>query len=194
MPEMDGLQAAATIRQKEQQTSRRLPIIALSARVTQEDQDRCLEAGMDGYVSKPIRADELLAVVEGLLLDTPPPAVGESIERPSEALFDRSAALSYVDGDMGLLREMAELFLADYPQQMAKIQSAIARSDGQALIRAAHSLKGVVATFAAKTTYEAALRLEVIGESGDLLAAHEAYAGLETEISRLAPVLARLGT
>jgi signal transduction histidine kinase/DNA-binding response OmpR family regulator len=193
MPEMDGLQTAAAIRQKEQSTGLHLPIIALTAQATQEDQDRCLAAGMDGCVSQPIRADDLLAVVEGLLRDTLPPAGGEAIEKPSEALFDRSAALSYVDGDMGLLREMAELFLADYPQQMAKIQAAIAHSDSQALMRAAHSLKGVVATFAAKTTYEAALRLEMIGESGDLLAAPEAYTGLETEISRLAPVLSRLG-
>jgi HPt (histidine-containing phosphotransfer) domain-containing protein len=148
---------------------------------------------MDGYVSKPIRADELLAVVEGMLLDTASPAVGEPVDRPSAALFDRSAALTYVDGDMGLLREMAELFLADCPQQMAKIQAAIASSDSQALMRAAHSLKGVVATFAAKATYEAALRLEMMGEDGDLLAAREAYADLEAEISRLASVLARLG-
>jgi signal transduction histidine kinase/PleD family two-component response regulator/HPt (histidine-containing phosphotransfer) domain-containing protein len=194
MPEMDGLQIAAAIRHKERQTDRRLPIIALTARATQEDQDRCLEAGMDGCVSKPIRADELLAVVEGMLLTTASPAVGESIDRPSEAVFDRSAALSYVDGDIGLLREMAELFLADYPQQMAKIQAAIANGDRQALTRGAHSLKGVVATFAAKATSEAALRLEMMGENGDLLAAREVYAVLEAEISRLAPVLARLGT
>ena len=193
MPEMDGLQTASAIRQKERQSGMRLPIIALTARATQEDQDRCLEAGMDGCLSKPIRADDLLAVVEGMLLATASPAVGELIERPSEAVFDRSAALSYVDGDIGLLREMAELFLADYPQQMTKIQAAIASSDSQALMRAAHSLKGVVATFAAKATYEAALRLEMMGEHSDLIAAREVYAVLEAEISRLTSVLARLG-
>ena len=193
MPEMDGLQTASAIRQKERPSDRRLPIIALTARATQEDQDRCLEAGMDGCLSKPIRADELLAVVEGMLLATASPAVGEPIDSPAEAVFDRSTALSYVDGDIGLLREMAELFLADYPQQMAKIQAAIANGDRQALMRGAHSLKGVVATFAAKATSEAALRLEMMGENGDLLAAREVYAVLEAEISRLAPVLARLG-
>jgi CheY-like chemotaxis protein len=194
MLEMDGLQATAAIRQKEQQTGMRLPIIAMTAHATQEDRERCLEAGMDGYVSKPLRADELLAVVEGMLLATASQAVGESIDRPAEALFDRTAALSYVDGDVGLLREMAELFLADYPQQMAKIQAAIASSDSQALMRAAHSLKGVVGTFAAKATHEAALRLEMMGENGDLREARDAYACLEAEISRLAAVLTRLGT
>jgi HPt (histidine-containing phosphotransfer) domain-containing protein len=89
---------------------------------------------------------------------------------------------------------MAELFLADYPQQMAKIQAAIASSDSQALMRAAHSLKGVVGTFAAKATHEAALRLEMMGENGDLREARDAYACLEAEISRLAAVLTRLGT
>jgi signal transduction histidine kinase/PleD family two-component response regulator len=194
MPEMDGLQAAAVIRQKAQQTGRRLPIIGLTAGATQEDQERCLAAGMDGYISKPVRADELLAVVEGMLPATASQAVEEPMDTHAEAFFDRSAALSYVDGDMGLLREMAELFLADYSQQMAKIRAAIASGDSQALMRAAHSLKGVVGTFAAKATCEAALRLEMMGENGDLLEARDAYACLEAEISRLAGVLARLGT
>ncbi len=194
MPEMDGLQAAAAIRQQERHTGTRLPIIAMTARATSEDHQRCLVAGMDGYISKPIRADDLLAVVEGMLLATTSEGVGEAVDRPNEMVFDRSAALSYVDGDMGLLREMAELFLADYPQQMAKIQAAIASSDSQALMRAAHSLKGVVGNFAAKSTYDAALRLETMGEHSHLLTAREAYTNLEAEILRLAAVLARLGT
>jgi HPt (histidine-containing phosphotransfer) domain-containing protein len=103
------------------------------------------------------------------------------------------AALSHVDGDAALLREIADLFLGDYPQRMAEIQAAIATDDGQALMRAAHSLKGVAGTFAAKATYEAAQRLETMGENGDLLAARDAYTALETEMSRLTGVLARLG-
>jgi two-component system, sensor histidine kinase and response regulator len=193
MPEMDGMQATAIIRQKEQHTSTHLPIIALTARTMREDRERCLEAGMDGYVSKPIRADELLAVVEGLLPATASEVVGDPIDAQTEAVFDRSVALSHVDGDVELLREMAELFLADYPQQMAQIQQAIARDDSQALLRAAHSLKGVVGTFAARATYEAVQRLEMMGENGDLLRAREAYVSLAAEMSRLTGVLARLG-
>jgi CheY-like chemotaxis protein/HPt (histidine-containing phosphotransfer) domain-containing protein len=192
MPEMDGLQAATTIRQQERQSGKRLPIVAMTARDTPEEHQRCLVAGLDGYISKPIRADDLLAVVEGLLLATTSEVSGEAVDAPM--LFDRSAALSYVDGDMDLLREMAELFLADYPEQMAKIQAAIANNDSQALMRAAHSLKGVVGTFAAKAAYDAALRLEMMGESADLLTAREAYTGLEAEILRLAAALSRLGT
>jgi CheY-like chemotaxis protein/HPt (histidine-containing phosphotransfer) domain-containing protein len=167
MPEIDGLQATAAIRQKEQQTGTHLPIIALTARAMQEDQERCLEAGMDGYISKPVRADELLAVVEGLLPATAPTIAGDP--KHTEAVFDRSAALSYVDGDLGLLREMAALFLADYPQQMAMIEEAIASDDSQALMQAADSLKGVVGTFPAQATYDAALRLEMMGKNGNLL-------------------------
>jgi signal transduction histidine kinase/PleD family two-component response regulator len=193
MPDMDGIEATAAIRQNEQQTSTRLPIIALTTRALPEAQQRCLEAGMDGYISKPIRADEFLAVVEGFLPATASEIVGNPMDTQTEAVFDRSAALSYVDGDFGLLREMAELFLADYPQQMAKIEAAIASGDSQALMRAAHALKGVVGTFAAKAAYEAALRLETMGEHGDLLEARDVYACLETEMSRLISVLAKLG-
>jgi two-component system sensor histidine kinase/response regulator len=193
MPDMDGVEVTAAIRQNEQQTSTRLPIIALTTRALPEAQQRCLEAGMDGYISKPIRADEFLAVVEGFLPATASEIVGNPMDTQTEAVFDRSAALSYVDGDFALLREMAELFLADYPQQMAKIEAAIASGDSQALMRAAHALKGVVGTFAAKAAYEAALRLETMGEHGDLLEARDVYACLETEMSRLISVLAKLG-
>jgi two-component system, sensor histidine kinase and response regulator len=193
MPEMDGVQATAAIRQKEQQTSTRLPIIAMTARARGEDEERCRNAGMDGYISKPIRADELLAVVEGLLPATALAEVTEPMDEDPAAVFDWTAALSYVDGDVGLLREIAELFLADYPQRMAEIQDAIATGDSQTLMRTAHSLKGVVSTFAAKAASEAALRLEMIGHSGDLSQARDAYAPFETEMSRLTSLLARLG-
>jgi CheY-like chemotaxis protein/HPt (histidine-containing phosphotransfer) domain-containing protein len=193
MPEMDGIQAAVAIRQREQLTGTRLPIIALTAHAMQGDRERCLEAGMDGYISKPIRADELLAVVEGLLPATAAEIASEPVDQQTEAVFDRAGALSYVDGDIDLLREMAVLFLSEYPRQMTVIQEAIATRDSQALTRTAHSLKGVVATFAARGAYEAVLRLEMMGQSGDMLNAPQAYASLDAEMSRLIDVLKRLG-
>jgi CheY-like chemotaxis protein len=193
MPEMDGIETTASIRHKERQTSMRLPIIAMTAHAMRGDRERCLEAGMDGYISKPIRADELLAVVEGILPVTSWQENGESIEMQAAAVFDRTAALSYVDGDLGLLQEMAETFLADYPPRLAEIHEAIASSDSQALMRAAHALKGGVSCFAAKPTYDAALCLEMMGHSGDLSQARDAYATLEAELSRLISFLPRLG-
>jgi CheY-like chemotaxis protein/HPt (histidine-containing phosphotransfer) domain-containing protein len=193
MPELDGIQATIAIRQQEQQTGAHVPIIALTARAMQSDQERCLSAGMDGYVSKPIRADELLAVIEGLLPATAPEEVGGAMDQHVAAVFDRTAALSHVDGDIALLREMVELFLADYPQQMAKLEEAIARDDSQTLMRAAHSLKGMVGIFAAKATYEAALRLEIMGQNGELVHARTAFAALADEMTRLVGVLAPLG-
>jgi len=193
MPEMDGVATTASIRHKERQTIMRLPIIAMTAHAMRGDRERCLQAGMDGYISKPIRADELVAVVEGMLPATAWQDIGESTEIQAVAVFDRSVALSYVDGDLGLLQEMAETFLADYPPRLAELQVAIATGDSQALMRAAHSLKGGVASFAAKPTYEAALRLEMMGHSGDLSQARDAYAALEAELARLIGFLARLG-
>jgi two-component system, sensor histidine kinase and response regulator len=148
---------------------------------------------MDGCISKPVRADELLAVLEGILPATAWQEMGESIDVQAAAVFDRSAALSYVDGDLVLLQEMAEAFLADYPPRLAEIQESITIGDSQALMRAAHSLKGGVASFAAKSMYDAALRLEIMGRSGDLSQAQDGYATLEDELSRLISFLARLG-
>jgi two-component system, sensor histidine kinase and response regulator len=142
MPEMDGIQTTAASRHQERQSSRRLPIIAMTAHAMRGDREQCLQAGMDGYISKPVRADELLAVVEGILPATAWQEIGESIDMQAAAVFDRSAALLYVDGDGALLQAMAEAFLADYPPRLAEIQAAIAIGDGPALMRAAHSLKG----------------------------------------------------
>jgi Hpt domain len=89
-----------------------------------------------------VRADELLAVVEGILPATAWQEIGESIDMQAAAVFDRSAALSYIDADGALLQAMAEAFLAEYPSRLAEIQAAIAIGDGPVLMRAAHSLKG----------------------------------------------------
>jgi CheY-like chemotaxis protein len=191
--EMDGIQTTAAIRHQELQTSMRLPIIAMTAHATRDDREQCLQAGLDGYISKPVRADELLAVVEDILPATAWRESRESVDMQAAPVFDRSAALSYVDGDGALLQEMAEAFLADYPPRLAELQEAIAIGDSQALMRAAHSLKGGVASFAAKSTYDAALRLEMMGHNGDLSQAQDAYATLEAELSRLISFLARLG-
>jgi CheY-like chemotaxis protein len=192
MPELDGIQTTTTVRHKERQTKLHLPIIAMTAHAMRGDRERCLQAGMDGYISKPIRADELLAVVEGILPPTAWDESGEATDMQAAAVFDRTAALAYVDGDVDLLREMAETFLADYPLRLAEIHQAIAAGDSRALMRAAHSLKGGVGCFAAKPTYDAALCLEMMGHGGDLSQAQDACATLEAELSRLVPCLARM--
>jgi len=189
MPEMDGFEATAAIRQKEKATGKHLPIIAMTAHAMKGDRERCLAAGMDDYVAKPIQAKELWATVEGAAL----PAVEkrESVlaePRPEEAL-DRATALARVDGDANLLGELAGLFLADCARLLSAVEEAVARADARALEHAAHALKSSVGNFAAHAAFEAAARLEMSGRQGDLTEAQEAYAVLQQEIERLRPAL-----
>jgi signal transduction histidine kinase/DNA-binding response OmpR family regulator/HPt (histidine-containing phosphotransfer) domain-containing protein len=196
MPEIDGLEATMAIRAKEKATGAHIPIVAMTAHAMQGDRERCLAAGMDGYVSKPLQAQELFAVVESLAparaeaqTDTP---VGATLPGPMEPVFDRNVALDRVQGDHELLREIVGLFFEETPALMRQIEEAIAHRDAKALERAAHTLKSSVGTFGAKAAFDVAQRLETLGRGGDFTNAEMAYAELEHEMARLEPALVTL--
>jgi len=192
MPEMDGFEATGAIREKEKTTGEHIPIIAMTAHAMKGDSERCLEAGMDAYVAKPIHAQILFDAIESLLVSG---ADSEEAEKSARAAFpsiDKDKVLERVEGDKELLREIVNLFLEDYSKLMSEIREAIAGADSQALERAAHGLKGSVGNFSAKAAYDAAHSLEVIGREGDLSRAGKAYVLLKTEIERLKPELALL--
>jgi len=164
MPEMDGLDATAAIRAREG-AGAHVPIVAMTAHAMEGDRERCLDAGMDGYVTKPVEAERLVEAVES--------AVGR---------FDPLAAAKRLGGDPRLLRELLELFLTDCPRMMSEIRKAIDASDAPALRHAAHALKGSVANFAAPRPVDAARRLERIGLDGNLAEAAKVFAELEAAL------------
>ena len=196
MPEMDGFTATKAIREEEKANGGHLPIIAMTAHAMKGDQERCLAAGMDAYLSKPIRAQELFTAIENLAgsaasrgKNAPAPAPPEQ----AREVLDLSKILSSFEGDEDVCREIVGMFLADCPRQMTEIQNAVTSSDAPALERAAHSLKGSVSNFAAPEAYYAAQKLESIGRERNLSQAQDAYEILEQEISRLQFTLADLG-
>jgi two-component system sensor histidine kinase/response regulator len=191
MPEMDGFEATAAIRKNEAVTGTRIPIIAMTAHAMKGDRERCLEAGMDAYISKPVKADELVKLAEtlGAVASGPPDDYGET----ATAAFDREVALARVDGDEALLIDLAQLLLEESPKMLAAIHDAVTGNAPEQLERAAHSLKGSVATFAAQGAVDAALKLERLGRSGDLKSAEQAYAALESQMNRLRAQLKSLG-
>jgi CheY-like chemotaxis protein len=198
MPVMDGFEATAAIRAQERVTGGHIPIIAMTANAMQGDRERCLEAGMDSYVAKPIRARDLYQAVEDtVLMPSEPPGQSteaETATRPEaepEAetdrapLLDWAAAIAQLDGDEALLQEMAPLFLKECPKLMTRIRSAMMQGDMAELRRAAHTLKSSADVFAAKPLGDAALRLETMGRNGELKQEDKAWADLEALVSRL---------
>jgi PAS domain S-box-containing protein len=191
MPEMGGFEAAQAIREQEAGSARRLPLVALTAHAMQGDRERCLEAGLDGYLSKPIDVDELISTVEsfGAGSEEPPKAA----QPAANEVFDERAALAYAGGDRRLLAEVIELFHSDYPSSFRQIDRALQRQDSEALRMAAHRLKGAVATVGAPAGRQAAAELEERARASDFTEAERAYAKLRGEIEKLDEAFAAAG-
>ena len=193
MPHMDGIAATAAIRQRESGTAKRTPIVALTADTLPADETRCREAGMDAFMSKPVRVEafyEVIARVLGGSARYAPAAAGAHEEPAADGGFDIERALEAVGGERDLFTGMIGIFLRQTPRILDDIDRALASADGAALETAAHKLKGSVAMFAAQAARDAAQRLEDLGESGELDFAPEARARLGREIARLQAALA----
>jgi signal transduction histidine kinase/CheY-like chemotaxis protein/HPt (histidine-containing phosphotransfer) domain-containing protein len=190
MPEMDGFEATALIREKEKSTGGHIPIIALTAHAMKGDREACLNAGMDGYLSKPLNSEELLMAMAEAMAGRPETVSGAAQTNISKGeVFDREQALASVDWDMELFREVVGLFLEDYPKNMAEIDSAIREGDAFRLNRAAHALKGSVVNFGARNAFDLALRLEMMGKESELTGAGGIFNSLAGEMERLRKAL-----
>ena len=191
MPNMDGFEATSAIRERERATGIHVPIIAMTANAMKGDRERCLEAGMDAYLSKPLRARQLFEAVEefnGSQADGQAslPSPDRQILGPA---FDEAAALEGLGGDAEILTTIAKIFVEESPKRLDDIREAVRAGDSESLEQAAHTLKGSVAIFGATAASEAARRLEAMGRSRDLMHASGAYATLEEEIRHVNSVL-----
>lgn len=174
MPGKDGLQVAAEWRRREGPTGRRLPLVAVTAHALAGDRERCLAAGMDGYLAKPLRAAELDAELA-------------RVTAPTVGLLDRPTLLAACGGDQGLLDELLALFADRAPLLMADLRQAVAGGEATAAGRIAHVLKGMAAAFSAPAG-EAAERVEQSADAGDLIDAGVQVRLLANLIDRLLPV------
>jgi PAS domain S-box-containing protein len=193
MPVMDGLDATAAIRKSEEKTSRHTPIVAMTAHAMKGDRERCLAAGMDGYVAKPIRSSELEKTLSEVLGDkVSGRAVGGAADNGEGSVIDTGALLEGVGGDKRLLEKLAKLFLADLPSLLTRIRTASKAGNGEELAKAAHALKGAIGNFGAARAVAAAAELERLGKAGELSSVEGAWAALETELSVAKRELERL--
>ncbi|PIZ47468.1 MAG: hypothetical protein COY42_08460 [Armatimonadetes bacterium CG_4_10_14_0_8_um_filter_66_14] len=193
MPELDGLTATRQIRNPESQIrNHEVPILAMTAHALTGDRERCLDAGMDGYVSKPLDRRTLfeeIGRVVGLDRVALPPPAAEEAEIGDAVVFDRAAALDRFAGDEDLLRRVVRAFFDSSPALLSAAQDAVTRGEAEALTTAAHTLKGALGNLSAHAAYEAALQLEQLARSGDLTAAAAALIGVQREVARLSTEL-----
>jgi CheY-like chemotaxis protein len=168
MPEMDGLQAASAIRRMAEEFPRVPYIIAVTAHAMSGDRERCLAAGMDAYIAKPLRAGQLLALAEAVAAAPDEKHAVEQTLRPPISTHDFSTSLNRLEGNHDLLLEQMQFFLEDSPILVRDIRSALEGKDVKRLHMAAHRLRGLSSTFDAADVVNAASRLEVIGQGGQI--------------------------
>jgi two-component system, sensor histidine kinase and response regulator len=198
MPEIDGLTATAMIREKEKRTKRHVPIIAMTAHAMKGDQERCIEAGMDDYVPKPISAAALLDAIHRVV----PMPEGE-VAPPNEAdsstaddIDELAAYLEAFNNDGAFFKEVVDMFIADYPPMLEAAKKAIDDRDADSLSRTAHSLKGMARNFQIDGAVTAARQLEALADQRQFETAREQCRRLTDELTtfecRLTRMTARL--
>jgi len=183
MPEMDGLRAARLIRAREKAQGGRVPIIAVTANALQGERERCLAAGMDGYLAKPVRGPELLGLIDELL----GAGVAPGVPAPAAGAGGPPwlAALASAGFGVEEARKLARTFLDTAPARLARLRQAVDDRDPAGVRRAAHLLKGSLSVFAARQALEAATALEGMGKAEDLAGAPDALASLQADVRAL---------
>ena len=213
MPVMDGFEATSRIRQQEQRTGRHIPIVAVTAYAMSGDRERCLNAGMDAYVAKPIQLDEFLGTIDCVAAEHDRRGCfgihgfkrlrtvwsggpEETFELHAPAGQGAKPALArqshLLESGRDLRRELAEVFLAGCLGRLAKIEEAIANRNGPELRIAAHALKGSAGVFHDRAAFAAAFQMELVGQHAEWENAAAAWNTLNQEIARLSTTLAEL--
>jgi two-component system sensor histidine kinase/response regulator len=188
MPEMDGIEATLAIRSRESATGSRTPIIAMTANVMKGDREKCLNAGVDAYLSKPVIPDDLYAAIERHTRSS----------KAHRRLRPPAVDLAAVRRNLGehleqLLPRLVAIVLEQYPKQLKEIEDSIRSEDAERARRAAHSLKSAVAQLGAGEARELAFELESRAREGRLEGAGDLLARLRDEMQRFEAFFSRPG-
>jgi CheY-like chemotaxis protein/HPt (histidine-containing phosphotransfer) domain-containing protein len=213
MPVMDGFEATRQIRDREARLEHgpppeglsvvrddgsvpHIPIIAVTANAMEGDRERCLAAGMDDYLAKPVKLEELRGILQRWIATERPRHAGPSAEqrlpqRTEQAVFDAEKMWHQIGGDDELFVQLVALFLERHEEALTGIQTAFLRGDALALERMAHTLKGTAGNMCAAGVALAASRLEAVGHLAKLEDAPSLYSQLELEVQHVVRVLTR---
>jgi CheY-like chemotaxis protein/HPt (histidine-containing phosphotransfer) domain-containing protein len=189
MPEMDGFEATREIRKIETQKGGHIPIIAMTAYATGGDRERCLAAGMDDYVSKPISAGKLFKAIEALM------PLEESVQPADEkkgCALNKDVLINSFQDDHSLFKELVEIFVNDYPQMLTSLRESLKTTDAKTFSRTAHSLKGMLRNFEAEVAADTAFDLEKKGKQGELDGTDQIIDNLAGQVDEVAQNLQQL--
>jgi CheY-like chemotaxis protein len=184
MPEMDGFEATALIREKEKKTGSHVPIVAMTAHATEGYYEKCINAGMDAYVSKPIQSKKLLEVIDNLSQKYYQGKIEETKEQTAVTVFNKKAALERVEGDRDFLRELIRLFFDNTPAQLENIRKAIHNKDDETIELLSHTLKGAASYLSADSIEKTTSQIEVAAKEKDFQQAFVCYENLENEFEK----------
>ena len=191
MPVMDGLEATRRIRAKE--TVGRIPIIAMTANAMESDRERCLQAGMDDYLSKPIKAQEL-QILLGQYADAVSQHAQPGVSASDDADDVPHSGFDYVAGLAGMDQEIREIiaqaFVDQWPHDLDKIRTGLEQGDASSVLHAAHSLKGTLAMFGARPAAEVARHMESLASQGQLGTIASLTQNLRAEVEQLLVAIA----
>ena len=188
MPVMGGLEATQKIRAYESAAGKHTPILAMTAHAMKGDEEKCLEAGMDGYLSKPIQFDLMKSEINRLA-KTHDSDAGQKAPKgepmSSQGAINQSELMARIDNDSELLRELVDIFREDFPRYVENLRCAVREEDMQRTAEAAHSLKGMLANFAATAAAQAAAEIEQIARRGEQAALDSAMVNFDSATSGL---------
>ena len=166
MPEMDGFEATRIIREKEKDSDRHIPIIAITADAMSDDKERCIKAGMDDYISKPVYQEKIIEAIKKIVFNKEEGTV--NIPVPDQSIFDMAALMKRLDIDEKLVREIMDVYLNDTPIQLSRLKEYFKISDFLSIERCAHSIKGASANFCVGTINKTAQDIELAAKQGNL--------------------------
>jgi len=194
MPRMDGIEATIQIRQEEAEGDSHIPIVALTAHALSGDRERCLEAGMDAYLTKPLRFEELLAVLAQISEGEGFAAVERSdpMHGTGAITFNSEAALQAVGNDPEFLREVVEMFVKQCPAELADLEAAVTDSEVDRVDQLAHKLKGELASIGAEAAFLAAKHLNELARAHQPESFADAWSTLRFEVELLEGELAQI--
>ncbi len=186
MPIMDGLEATRLIRTDEQPSGGHVPIVAMTAHAMKGDREKCLEAGTDQYVSKPVRALTLFEAIAAALGSGRAAAVpeeGVESDMADGGIINWQAALESINGDMDLFASVVEAYLEEVPLRLTEMHEALKTHDAGAFERASHTIKSSLQFFGAAEVAEQAFQLEMQGKNNELNTAPPLFAEFETQLA-----------